>query len=114
MNLFIPAIGTRLRLNKPWQFPLHDEHRNRAFWAEMAPNASAPSKHAWDPPTGGILNLTLPAGTLLSVDRLYIRKGQSGFDSITFRVLKGSAIPTGRFWAKLDDVNKGLDITIIP
>ena len=64
--------------------------------------------------TGQTLPLTFPPGTILSVDRLYIRKGQSGFDSISFRVIKGSPIPTGRFWAKLDEVNTGLEATVIP
>jgi hypothetical protein len=38
------------------------------------------------------VQVTLPVETLLKVDRIYIRKGASDFDSITF-------------WATLKDVN---------
>lgn len=56
--------------------------------------------------------VTLPKGTVLTVDRLYIRKGATNFDSLSFYI--GNA-PKGvgfkkqgkiRFWAKLPDVNK--------
>lgn len=66
--------------------------------------------------------VTLPAGSVLKVDRLYVKKGQGAFDSVTF-YLKGHARPgyiwmsvTGRkykmpkkpvrFWVKLHDANK--------
>lgn len=64
------------------------------------------------------LTITLPAGTVLAVDRIYIRKGVSDYSSITFyakglgesevknrwsgRVTKWKA---QRFWAKLTDCN---------
>jgi hypothetical protein len=59
--------------------------------------------------------LTLPAGTLLKIDRIYIRKGNAGYDSVSFWLmakkvpisLNGRPIKTSmRFWAKLDDVNR--------
>lgn len=65
------------------------------------------------------LIITLPVGTVLAVDRIYIRKGSSDYSSITFyakglgeseiknrwsgRVTKWKA---QRFWAKLSDCNK--------
>lgn len=71
--------------------------------------------------------MTLPAGTELKVDRIYIRKGCEGFDSVTFwantppgalvkvnPAAKGGASPftmtldskkKTRFWAKLAEVN---------
>lgn len=57
----------------------------------------------------------LPVGTILEVDRVYIRStnkgkvGKDNFDSVTFRVLKNPAWTDKkhpRFWAKLDDVNQ--------
>lgn len=64
-------------------------------------------------------SVTLPKGTVLSVDRIYIRKGASDFSSLTFYVhecplpeltpaKKGGGFKKGRkrFWAKLDDVNR--------
>lgn len=50
--------------------------------------------------------VTLKAGQVLSIDRVYIRRGASDFSSITFNYLgapKGSG--RVRFWAKLADVN---------
>lgn len=46
------------------------------------------------------LNYTIPKDSILSVDRIYIRKGSRSFDSVTFRWNKN------RFWVKLDDANK--------
>jgi hypothetical protein len=50
--------------------------------------------------------VTLKAGQVLSIDRVYIRRGASDFSSITFNYIgapKGSG--RVRFWAKLVDVN---------
>ena len=51
----------------------------------------------------------LPKGTILRIDRIYIRKGNEEYDSVTF-VIEKSSIVKGRnkprFWAKLDDANK--------
>jgi len=47
---------------------------------------------------------TLKKGTVLEVDRIYIRKGAADYSSITFRIKGGKKSP--RFFAKLEDVNK--------
>lgn len=51
--------------------------------------------------------VTLPKGTILTVDRIYIRKGISEYSSVTFLVRETSIPHKGkiRFWAKLSDVN---------
>lgn len=57
------------------------------------------------------LPITFPAGTVLKVDRIYIRKGSSDFSSISFWA-HGLPTPLGkkpkaaRFWAKLQECNK--------
>ena len=68
------------------------------------------------------LKITLPAGTILSIDRIYIRKGASDYSSITFfaknlgtilvkdrwtkhRLTKPKNKKALRFWAKLNDCN---------
>ena len=61
------------------------------------------------------LGITLPAGTELTVRRIFIRQGARDFDSMTFtatipplkpaprgKVAKPKSV---RFWAKLDDCN---------
>lgn len=67
------------------------------------------------------LPMCLEAGTELKIERIYIRQGQAGFDSVTFRCLKAVVEPGSllhqdlvnrrgkhkafRFWAKLNDAN---------
>lgn len=43
--------------------------------------------------------------TIIKVDRIYIRKGNSGYDSMSFYVQNGPC-KGARFWAKLEDVNQ--------
>lgn len=63
--------------------------------------------------------LTLPRRTVLSVDRIYVRKGASDYSSVSFYIQSTSLVPLQptelqargfkkgkkRFWAKLSDVN---------
>lgn len=68
------------------------------------------------------LTVTIPAGTTLAVDRIYIRKGASDYSSITFYAKqlgevtipgsrwswgnpKAKKVKAQRFWAKLTDCN---------
>jgi hypothetical protein len=52
------------------------------------------------------IDCSLPKGTILTLDRIYVRKGKAGFDSISFIIhkcpIKGIK---GRFWVKLEDAN---------
>ena len=50
------------------------------------------------------ISYTLKKGTILEIDRIYIRKGAADYSSITFRIKGGKTSP--RFFAKLEDVNK--------
>lgn len=65
------------------------------------------------------ITITLPAGTVLAVDRIYIRKEASDFSSITFyakglgesetknrRSGRATKWKAQRFWAKLADCNQ--------
>lgn len=124
MRLFIPTLGTELRLLKPWGFPLFHEYRNekllealgiaRRPWTRWdlvtGQQTNAPMPHDW---------VTLPAGTILTVQRIYIRGSFRDFDSVTFSCNPGVRQPKrkkgdppaapvlkGRFWAKLDSVNE--------
>lgn len=115
MQLFIPPLGTRLRLLETWQFPLHAEYRNSDVWDVLA---GVERKYVYGEPPP-VAQCELPATTVLVVDRIYIRKGQTGFDSLTFRVdycpnkailpkSKGGTLQyrQARFWVKLEDANK--------
>jgi hypothetical protein len=55
---------------------------------------------------------SMPAGTLLEVDRVYVRtinkratSEEEDYDSVTFKVIDHPSKKKVRFWVKLDDVN---------
>jgi hypothetical protein len=56
-----------------------------------------------------VVNVTIPAESVLSIDRIFIRKGMDDYSSLTF-FLKSHPNKTfkkkPRFWAKLHDCNK--------
>ena len=104
MNLFIPDIGTLLKLEEDWTFTLYLERRNITLFNKM----------------GGYTKnkvIDLPKGLIVKVDRIYIRKGLSQYSSITFTVPnpktkkdKGEMpqnIEYGgcKFWVKLHECN---------
>lgn len=50
--------------------------------------------------------IKIPSGTELSFDRIYIRKGNKDFSSVTFYAKIPDIKKKIRFFAKLEDVNK--------
>jgi hypothetical protein len=124
-KLFIPACGDRLTLVKPWTFTLYLERRNVKFAEELGLKEKTP-KGSWASSVyaGGnklkTVEVTLPSGTELEIDRLYIRtfnkaRIQEGddYDSVTFKVVQGGKGKRNqRFWVKLSstaDVEYKLD-----
>lgn len=119
MKLYIPEIGDSIKLLSPWTFDLYNEDRN----SSLMEVTKDPRKVIW---TGhkdfGALPCTIPAGTVLKIDRIYIRKGVKDYSSITF-LWKGMSTESRiekylwdgseykvprkpvRFWARLADVN---------
>ena len=99
-QLHIPRIGEVITLAEPWTFTLHEESRNISLIKKVDPqytgNGWGRSYKKWD--------VTLPAGCELKISRIYIRNGQSSFDSITFTSRYNNK-PV-RFWVKLNDANK--------
>lgn len=88
VGIFIPPLGTKLKLTEDWKFTLYNESRNETLrtlhgletrWLSYRDKqdgvATPPNK-----------KVTIPAGTELIVDRIYIRKGSEEFDSVTFRM----------------------------
>jgi hypothetical protein len=104
MNLFLPEIGSQLQLTKDWNFILYSEYRNESMIKKIGGTFS------WSKSGAKNYLVTIPKDTILTVDRVYIRKGVSDFSSLTFRIPKDKNkkhIYAGvRFWAKLSDVNK--------
>ncbi len=106
MNLYIPEIGDLILLTEDWFFKLHYEHRNDGLIA--ASKLGDLSYHSsWRATPQKPIEMDLPKGTVLAIDRIYIRKGASDYSSITFRIKKCiiSDFEGKRFWAKLKDCN---------
>lgn len=128
-KLYIPEIGDEIVLEQPWSFTLYNpqyESRNNDLLEALC-EKTAELKHysgaSFDPirytyPEEN--TVTLPEGTKLKVDRIYIRKGASDYSSLSFFVTDtshpklqpsktvGRGFKKGRkrFWAKLSDVNE--------
>jgi hypothetical protein len=113
-RLFIPAIGDRITLTKPWDFKLYLEHRNISF-AE-AEGHSLPPNTRWSVYVPGghqlaTVDHTLPPGTVLECDRIYIKTTsksaatpEDSYDSLTWKVVvNGKPVRNRRFWVKLSD-----------
>lgn len=98
MKLYIPSVGDEIRLLADWSPAIHDEPRNASILEFFQVPGFDPSK--WNnnlPPT----KVVIPAGEILKIDRIYIRKGKDDFDSVTFlwkgkRTKAYSEIKTGR------------------
>ena len=118
MQLFIPPLRTKLRLLEDWTFQLQNEYRNEKFWETifgekcppslLRPDPIPPEKYSPYVDNEVRRPATLPAGTVLRVDRIYIRNGASDFDSVTFNLAIGAKTTfktEGRFWVKLADAN---------
>ena len=108
MVAFIPEIGTELENQEDWTFELYQEYRNGDVY--LADGHEHGSYYDLDSYTR-----TLPAGSRFAVDRIYVRKGNKEFSSVTLRILettdaalvkaKGKRKSFGRFWVKLADFN---------
>ncbi len=113
MKLYIPVVGDTLVLQKDWKLDLLNEYRNEKFLA-MATGKSDKELNEerwamWPKTKSPIFYpITIPKGTKLRVERVYIRAGSSSeFNSLTFStpLLKVNKRVL-RFWAKLDDVHQ--------
>lgn len=132
-RLSIPELGTKLVLAEDWSFGLHKEMRNTTLFELLGLDwrYNWRDYHPKNPPPVAV---TLPKGTELVIDRIYIRKGAKEYSSVTFLVPRKktkkkevtrtatsiggpqhgqtfnyTAVERGRpvrFWAKLADVNK--------
>jgi len=126
MKLYIPEIGSEIRLIEDWTFSLYNEDRNSTLMEFI----NDPRKITYS--KFDAIPCTIPAGSVLKVDRIYIRKGAEEYSSLTFfwkdrrtkskmvekwstayfgthhadrkDMVKQPARPV-RFWAKLSDVN---------
>jgi hypothetical protein len=102
-QLYVPPLRARFVLTEDWTFPLWHESRNSDFASFMKKEWPSHST-AYDSARQCAVDVTIAAGTVMYIDRYYIKNGGSDFDSITFRAIYGKK--TQRFWAKLKDTNR--------
>ena len=98
MKLFIPTIGDSFTLIDSWTFLLHAEKRNKTLWQHYWPNKRFHFPGRWGTRselTPVNTQVTLPAGLTIIIDRVYIRKGNSGYDSVTFIIPKNATYLRG-------------------
>lgn len=109
MRLYIPEIGDEIELEKDWDFTLVNEFRNDALLEKFHPEKIKERRSSFDWKSYGkpVGTITLPKGTILKIDRIYVRKGASDYSSITFITIppdkKEKKI---RFFASLTEANK--------
>jgi len=135
MNMYIPEIGDKIILIKDWTFKLYREWRNNSLFNflmldndQLLVNEEIKGYH------NKYANITIPKGCKLTIDRIYIRKGQLVYSSITFYLIPSKEFKDEfnsenvkvlkdilsnmeikpktkikkrlRFWARLSDVNQ--------
>lgn len=113
MKLFIPKIGTKIKLTVPWTFTLNPEYRNQSLYNfHCMAIGDTPDTNwwsCWTTPKNGPIQFTMPIDITLTIDRIYIKKSSPEFNSVTFRIPKKYGNPPRlercRFWVKLDDAN---------
>jgi hypothetical protein len=83
VQFFVPDIGTRVRLTQDWTFRLYAESRNYDFFKKMDWKYRALN---WrDDRPMDERDVTINAGSILKVNRIYIRQGVKAYSSITRR-----------------------------
>ena len=117
LQFYVPEISTMLRLEGDWTFRLYCERRNHGFYSKLPGVFPGTEKWSWHSVNHGAeRDVTIKAGALMSVSRVYIRQGGLEYSSLTFNLRKGAEVDVdgkvtvlkggARFWAKLSDVNK--------
>lgn len=94
MKFYVPTIGSKFSLTAGWEFVLYKEYRNRSLFEAFGPHAGklvpiqvyTPGYRGFEKETA--YKFALPPGTVLGVDRIYIRRNQQNFDSITLRIFE--------------------------
>lgn len=108
MKIFIPDIGTNLTLKENWEFILYHEEKNANLFDKLG-LGEVELYWEWEknkkPPSHPLV--ILPKTTILTVERVYIKKNKSDYSSIAFKILDSpnKVLKKLHFFAKLKDVN---------
>lgn len=107
MKMFIPALKTKLQVTKDWHISLFCERRNKTLWDHAAEGRVPMDQIPWQHRPGQMALVIVPEGSCLSVERIFIRKDQEGYNSVTLRgwVEHNGVSKNVRFWVVLDTFN---------
>lgn len=106
--MLIPVVGDVIKLKKDTSFDLKNVRQNNNFLKKIEDsmgnvNQINKNKH----------HISIKKGTLLTIDRVYIRQGDSSdFNSITFKISNDENLPNGRFFITVEEANT-LDIEFL-
>lgn len=100
MNLFVPDIGTRLKLTENWNVIIQDEYRVNIL-EKMGITSERDKKYL----------IIIPKDTILTVKKIYVRQGNATYSSVSFSIKKkdcpnNKLMEGSKFWASLSDVNR--------
>lgn len=112
MKLFIPTVGSKFKLTKDWSFSVYSDYRNKS----LAKFKNSPYEFNDYYSATKVGFLTIPADSVIKIERIYIRKGKEDYDSLTFSI-KSTSLEldpdkkklhktVARFWSKLEDCNQ--------
>lgn len=104
MRMFIPTIGTEFKLSEDWVFDLYHEYRNEKLLEHFKLLDSSGGYGRFN--SRELTEVTLPKDTIIKVDRIYVKKGNGAFDSVTVYALIPGEKRKCRFWVKLNDFNQ--------
>lgn len=111
MNIYLPEVGVKLLLNQPWTFELEDRTHNAAFWEKVT--GTTPIRGSGFAASAAPVQITIPAGCILVLTRIHMRRNYP-CNFLSFRLLKNTKMPFGSFRVKPDEINKGLNVTVVP
>ncbi len=108
MFLNIPSVGCRFSIKNSHDVSLKNTGQNKIFISKVCEQRGVECPH------NTYLDVTLPKGLVIEVDRVYVRKGDGAdFNSVTFKItsLDNKGLPKGRFFLPLSSVN---NIELLP
>lgn len=98
-KIHIPQVGDEFKITKNWNCNVFNEYRNSKVFEALSIDNSAKNTH---------IEITLPVGTTIRIERVYVRAPASSYDSVTLRILSSpiKSLAKARFWVKLSEINK--------